>query len=265
MVLESANLFTPKASKLKPDDPPGFYARVLADAKAVKAPEWAEMEKAVKGLGAQSFGGPAKFEALVQAGQFRSPLRRDVIGKGFPDSTVAFLNVKCSRDYPPRILAPDNTEIMDQTLIYPGCIVRVSLRIYAYGGPGTQYPAGISFGLENLKKVADGPRLTNARLDRVLPPLSPTERKIWEATEHLNDRGVLCDQDLLRRLVRISEAARRGLDAQISRLTDGAVPRISNHGALTRWLIAQGLAVAGAARDIVEALLARIMHDNRRP
>ena len=97
------------------------------------------------GLGAQSFGGPAKFEALVQAGQFRSPLRRDVIGKGFPDSTVAFLNVKCSRDYPPRILAPDNTEIMDQTLIYPGGIVRVSLRIYAYGGPGTQYPAGISF------------------------------------------------------------------------------------------------------------------------
>src|SRR3954454_22351485 len=100
MVLESANLFTPKASKLNPNEPPGFYARVLADAKALKTPEWAQIEKAVKELGGQSFGGPSKFEALVQAGQFRSPLRRDVIGKGFPDGTIAFLNVKCSQDYP---------------------------------------------------------------------------------------------------------------------------------------------------------------------
>ena len=49
--------------------------------------------------------------------------------------------------------------------IYPGCKVRASLRLYNYGGKGTSINPGISFGLNNVQKLADGPRLATARGD----------------------------------------------------------------------------------------------------
>jgi Protein of unknown function (DUF2815) len=165
MILESSALFTPRVSKLKPNDPPSFYARLLADEAAMKTDAWKSLEKAVKELGEQTFGGSKQFAALVQGGQFRSPVRRDIAGKGFPNDVVAFLNVKSGADYQPVVVGHDALPVMDQAAIYPGCRVRASLRIYAYGGRGTQIGAGVSFGLENVQKLGDGPRLKTARGD----------------------------------------------------------------------------------------------------
>ena len=56
-------------------------------------------------------------------------------------------------------------KITDPNVIYPGVIVRASLRIYGYGGKGSPYQPGISFGLNNILKVDDGPRLKTGRPD----------------------------------------------------------------------------------------------------
>src|SRR5690349_3309104 len=70
LILESSALDKPRVSKLRLDDPPSYYARLLADQTATQTPAWQAMEQAVKELGEQSFGGPRGFAALVQGGQF---------------------------------------------------------------------------------------------------------------------------------------------------------------------------------------------------
>ena len=87
-----------------------------------------------------------------------------------------------------------------------------------------------------------------ALLDKTLPPLSASEREIWLATERLNDRGVAVDSNLLARLIDLAEAARRDLDAKINAATGGTVTRVTNAGALARWLINRGIEVDGARR-----------------
>ena len=150
LILGDSCLFTPKVSKLKPGDTPGFYARVLASRETLQHPAWKELEAAIAELAEQTFG--AGYKSLVKDGSFRSPIRRDVATKGWPDTIVAFVG----RDALP---------IMDKSEVYPGCIVRVSLRPYAYGGRGTGYGAGVSFGLENIQKMQDGERLKTSRGD----------------------------------------------------------------------------------------------------
>lgn len=109
---------------------------------------------------------------------------------------------------------------------------------------------------------------------RVLQPLSPTERRVWELTERMNDRGVPVDVALLERmLVMIADAEKRlndtisartrtaeqiAADPDNHRKTAGAVPRVSDHMALTRWLMAQGIDDAeetGVAKAAVAAMI----------
>jgi hypothetical protein len=162
MVIESSALFTPRVSKLKPNDAPSYYARLLANAATIKHPAWKELEQFVRELGEQHFG-KREFEGMLKSGSFRSPIRYDVVGKGYPDDVEAFLNVKAGADYPPVVVGRDAAPIMDKSEVYPGCIVRVSLRAFCYGGRGTNFGAGISLGLVNVQKLADGPRLKSAR------------------------------------------------------------------------------------------------------
>ena len=78
-------------------------------------------------------------------------------------------------------------------------------------------------------------------LDRKLPALSPTERAAWECTERTNDRGVAVDDTLLLEIARVLEEAEQQINADISRRTNGQVPKVSDHGALTRWLESIGI------------------------
>jgi len=96
-----------------------------------------------------------------------------------------------------------------------------------------------------------------ALLDQRLPELSDAERQVWEVTEMVNARGIAIDRELLARLVDLTDNARDDLNARIATLTNAAVPKVSNHGALTRWLVAQGVDVEGTAKDVVEELLER--------
>jgi len=99
---------------------------------------------------------------------------------------------------------------------------------------------------------------------RVLPCLSPFERRVWELTERMNDAGVPVDLQLLGAMLGIIEDAESRLDADISEATGGAVPRVTDHMALTRWLVANGIdddpesdwtAKTGVGKAAIAALL----------
>lgn len=95
---------------------------------------------------------------------------------------------------------------------------------------------------------------------RKLPPLLPAERAAWETTEEMNDRGVRVDTDLLLRLAFLIDDAERDLNSRISAATAGAVPRVTNHGSLTRWLATRGIddaAETGIGKAALAALLER--------
>jgi hypothetical protein len=148
---------------MRSDKAAKFYARLLFTAEALADPAWKAIDKAITDLGNSHFG--TSYAALIKNSQLRHPLRRDVLGKSWPEQYVAFLNLKASAEYPPVIVGRDALPVPDQALIYAGAIVRASVRMYAYGGGSTGFTPGISLGLCNIQKMADGPRLANARPD----------------------------------------------------------------------------------------------------
>ncbi len=112
-------------------------------------------------------------------------------------------------------------------------------------GPGTGKLSDWSHhtdpNITRLCDYCDQDVVVECNLDAVLPQLSPDERRCWEATERMNDRGIAVDEDLLLRVAFLIDDATRALNARISQATGGAVSRVTNHEALARWLIAQGI------------------------
>lgn len=64
-----------------------------------------------------------------------------------------FMSVTANADYPPKVVDRNLQPILDSTEVYSGCYARVSLRPFAYAAKGNN---GVSFGLQNVQKLADG-------------------------------------------------------------------------------------------------------------
>lgn len=97
-------------------------------------------------------------------------------------------------------------------------------------------------------------------LDKKLPALSPTELQVWRLTEEMNDRGILVDQHLLARMTLLIGDAECKINTDISIATAGAVPRVSDHMAVRRWLMGQGIDdvdETGVGKQAVAAMLER--------
>lgn len=77
-------------------------------------------------------------------------------------------------------------------------------------------------------------------LDHLLPELSPKERALWMLTERMNDRGIRVDNALLMKLLVLVEDAVLALNAKLAKKTNNVVKRVSDAGALRRWLAEQG-------------------------
>jgi DNA polymerase len=93
---------------------------------------------------------------------------------------------------------------------------------------------------------------------KTLPRLSDVERETWRLTERMNDQGVLVDDKLLIHVSMLIEAAEIQLNAKIKDATNGAVPRVSDHMALTRWLVSKGIDEAdktGVGKAVVSTMI----------
>jgi hypothetical protein len=97
--------------------------------------------------------------------KLRSPFRTEKEDGSLPDGLEAgAFYMKFKTTQKPGLVDARNQDIIDPVEFYSGCYARASVRPYAYGGPGTKFPAGVSFGLQNLQKLADGEPLGGVRV-----------------------------------------------------------------------------------------------------
>lgn len=94
-------------------------------------------------------------------------------------------------------------------------------------------------------------------IDKRLPMLDDIQLNLWQCIERTNDRGIMIDDQLLMRLMSITEDAMADLNQRIFSLTDGFVQKTSNASAITKWLVAQGVDVeqSGIGAQIIADLL----------
>lgn len=95
-----------------------------------------------------------------------------------------------------------------------------------------------------------------------LPPMSDFERDVWILTEEMNDRGIAVDMDFLDTIADLIADATRQVNAELSVRTGFMVERVSDHGAITRWLQTvdaddTGLGEDGVGKAALAAMLER--------
>jgi hypothetical protein len=165
---ESAALLTPPGvaayphlfvavlpKKAKSTDAPKFSTAILFDEAAMATPEWKAVMDAVVACGIGKWG-EAKFRAMLNEDSVNLPFRKDVTSKGYPDTFKRFINITSGAAYPPAVVDRRGVAIKDTRAIISGTPIRASLSTRAYGGPGTDYKAGIALDMRNIQKLGEG-------------------------------------------------------------------------------------------------------------
>lgn len=77
-------------------------------------------------------------------------------------------------------------------------------------------------------------------IDARIPELSKQERELWELTEQCNDRGIAVDSALLLKMMILAEDAVIFLNKRLQEKTGNVVSKVSDAGAIRRWLLSLG-------------------------
>lgn len=153
--LSYPHLFSPRAST--PGADPSYSCSLVFE----PGTDLTQLKLEVIRVAQEKWGDKA--QAMLASGKIRLPFREDGAEKGYPDGSV-FINVRSKT--PPGIVdryaGPDGkpVKITDPEALYPGCYVRASVRAFAYDTNGNR---GVSFILQNIQKLGDGPRLDGKR------------------------------------------------------------------------------------------------------
>jgi hypothetical protein len=110
----------------------------------------AAMAAAVKNWGSNKEKWPKNFRSPFRNGNEKVKGNEET-----PYRDAIFINAK-SDNRPQIVLAQGLTPIIEQSDFYSGCKARASVNAYCYNKGGN---IGIAFGLNNLMKTSDGPRL----------------------------------------------------------------------------------------------------------
>lgn len=164
-MLTWAWLFKPRQSKNGRD--PMFVCDIVFTPAALQTPEWAAMKQAAAACAGEKFGD--RLQGLVAAEKFISPFWKNErkidaatgkLPKGYEPGGM-YITIKSQQPPGIRILTPQGALVpcTDEKDIYPGCIVRASVDVWAYDNESK----GVSFGLFNILKVRDGERLAGER------------------------------------------------------------------------------------------------------
>lgn len=82
---------------------------------------------------------------------------------------------------------------------------------------------------------------TEQGADHKLLPLSPEERRLWELDQVINDRGILVDENLIRRCQAVLEQAVAVADEKMCELTGGFVRHCTEATRIVDWLTQRGV------------------------
>lgn len=117
--------------------------------------------------------------------------------------------------------------------------------------------------VQRLGAYCDDDVLAECGLDNLVLPLSARERRVWELDARINDRGVRLDLPLIHRIIGVIDAATAQLNAEMKRITNGAVPKVSNAVRLVEWINAQGVPCKSVAKGEQEELLTLARFDDK--
>lgn len=121
--------------------------------------------------------------------------------------------------------------------------------------------------LEKLKRLAAYCQ-QDARVEMVagerLLPLSNSERRVWLMDYAINQRGVKVDQPSAKAAITLVEKVKERCNAELGRITGGAVQSATALPALKEWLAGKGVPVEGLAKQDVADLLAGNLPDECR-
>lgn len=100
---------------------------------------------------------------------------------------------------------------------------------------------------------------TEQDLEAAIGGLPPSEQRLWELDQEINDRGVRIDRELVEAGIKICAAHSRRVNATLATLTEGRVTAATQVARLKDWAEKQapGLRLDSLAKDIVPALIAR--------
>lgn len=95
-----------------------------------------------------------------------------------------------------------------------------------------------------------------------LMDLSPSENQLWGLDHKINNRGVMCDLASAAKAITIVEAEQKRLNAEMLKITGGAVGACSEVQMLGKWIKSQGVEMDGLAKaDVLNALAAPEEYD----
>lgn len=146
-VISYPNLFT---ARLNEDSGKMQYsATFIFDEAAQKTKEFAALVAAIKPAAIEKFG-------TTLPANLKNPILKGV--NGCPEGCVI---IRCNSLQPPGVVDAKVQKIIDPAEIYPGAIVIATLS--CFGWVNKKGGKGVSFGLGNVQKVGDGPRLDNRK------------------------------------------------------------------------------------------------------
>lgn len=166
-------VFKPQKNRMNPDADPKYSVRLLFEKDADLTPlkeicraavedEWGS--KAPKGL--------------------KTPFRDqgEIDKEGYVDGAMF---ITASTFDKPRVVDQKVKDIIDTSLVYPGCYVFASVHAYAYNRPDSK---GVTFGLNNLQLVKDGEPLVNRSTpEDDFEPIAAAEGEMEEKAETADD------------------------------------------------------------------------------
>jgi DNA polymerase bacteriophage-type len=88
-----------------------------------------------------------------------------------------------------------------------------------------------------------------------LPPLSSTERAIWQLSTTINTRGFRVDRAFAEAARQIAQAAAPEIDQELTEITDGAITGINQVAKLLQWLQEQGCTLQKLDKKAIEKQL----------
>lgn len=97
---------------------------------------------------------PKKLSSIIHDGDGENEKTGELYTERYPERAGHwFMSVNAREAYPPKVVDQKLNPILDRSEIYSGVYARVSLSSYGYNQNGG---VGVSFGLRNVQKVADG-------------------------------------------------------------------------------------------------------------
>jgi hypothetical protein len=169
-----ANVFTPRP-KMNATDPTDVeYSVQIVIPK--NHPQLDELKAAIGEIAAATF---PKLKLAPQGGPVKVPLRdADAEGKGAENPFLEgkfFFNARSQ--YAPQVVDGNLRVLTDESEFFSGCRMNCSISLYGYDTAGSK---GVGVALNNIQRIAFGPRLDNRK--SATDEFAPVEEEFEQET-----------------------------------------------------------------------------------